>query len=80
MGVTLKMWRYRHAAHYLVGILIAMSALVSWSLPFVGAALFVIYEIRQHKAIKDFAYLDILEAVIGFFVAVAGLVIWEVLL
>ena len=74
------MWRYRNAAHYLAGVLIAGSCLVSWSLTLVGTALFLAYEVDEDWHLYDEAYHDILEAMIGFFVAVAGLIVWRVIL
>ena len=73
------MWRYRNAAHYLVGILVALSSQVSWVLPLVGAALFLTYEVDEDYHLSDEAFHDILEAIIGFFVAVAGLILWRLL-
>lgn len=67
--------KYRHIAHYLAGIIIALSCIIHWTLPLLGAGLFVLYEIRQHKRLKDWAYFDILECLIGFLVACGGLVI-----
>ncbi len=73
------MWRYRNAAHYLAGVIIAVSSLVEWTLPLVGTAFLVIYEVDEDFHLYDKAYQDILEAMIGFFVAVGVLVIWRLL-
>lgn len=74
------MWRYRNAAHYLVGILVALSSLVNWVLPLIGFVGFIVYELNEDWHLHDKAYRDILEYNIGFFVAVAGLIIKGVLL
>lgn len=73
------MWRYRNLAHYLAGIITAVSSLVSWVLPLVGAIFFLTYEVDEDWHIRDKAYHDILEAMIGFFVATAGLISWRFL-
>lgn len=74
------MWRYRNAAHYIVGLLIALSSMVNWVLPLVGAVLFLFYEVDEDWHLYDEAYHDILEAMIGFFIATAGLIIWRLVL
>lgn len=71
------MWRYRNAAHYLVGMIIVMSSMVNWVLPIIGTALFLTYEVNEDWHLHDQAYQDILEAMLGFFVATAGLIIWR---
>ena len=65
-------------AHYIAGILIALSSMVSWTLPIVGAIMFLVYEVDEDWHLHDKAYHDILEAMLGFFVATAGLIIREV--
>ena len=42
----------------------------------VGAILFLAYEVDEDWHISDEAFHDILEFMVGFFVAVAGLIIW----
>jgi hypothetical protein len=71
------MWRYRNAAHYLVGVLVAMSSLVNWVLPLTGIIFFLTYELDEDWHLYDQAYRDILEAMIGFFIAVSGIIIWR---
>jgi len=70
--------KYRNAAHYLAGIIIAVSSLVNWVLPLVGAAFFLVYEFDEDKIIHDQAYRDILEAMRGFFVATGAIIVWRV--
>ena len=72
------MWRYRNAAHYLAGIIIAVSSLVNWVLPLVGALFFLVYEFDEDWHLYDQAYRDILEAMIGFFVATSAILVWRV--
>ena len=69
------MWTYKNAAHYIAGILIAVSCLVSWTLPIIGAIMFLVYEVDEDWHLHDKAYHDILEAMLGFFLAVVGLLI-----
>ncbi len=71
--------RIKHIAHYLVGVLIAGGALAHWTLPLIGTALFLVYEIDEDWHLYDQAYKDILEAAIGFFAAVTGLIAWRLL-
>ncbi len=71
------MWRYRNAAHYLVGMIIVMSSMVHWVLPLIGVGLFLAYEVDEDWHLYDEAYHDILEAMIGFFVATTGLIAWR---
>lgn len=71
------MWRYRNAAHYLAGIIVALSSQVHWTLPLGGMALFLTYEVNEDWHLHDQAYHDILEFMLGFFVTVAGLIIWR---
>lgn len=75
------MWglKYRNFAHYLVGILTAMSSLVNWVLPVIGCIGFMVYELNEDWHRKDEAYYDVLEFLVGFFIAVTGLIIWEVI-
>ncbi len=72
--------KYRNAAHYLVGIIIVLSSTIDWTLPVIGAALFLAYEVNEDWHLSDQAFRDILEAAIGFFVAVSGLLIWRTFL
>ena len=74
------MWRYRNAAHYLIGMITAMSSMVHWTLPLVGVLFFLAYEVDEDFHISDEAFHDILEAMIGFFVTVTGLIIWRLIL
>lgn len=74
------MIKYRNAAHYLVGILVALSSLVNWVLPLIGTVFFLTYELDEDWHLYDQAYHDILEAMIGFFIAVSGLIIWRLFL
>ncbi len=69
--------KYRIFAHYLVGILTAGSIIVSGVLSLIGFLGFLAYELNDDWHLKDEAYLDILEFLIGFFVAVAGLIVWK---
>ena len=69
-------FKYRNAAHYLVGILVALSSRESWVLPLVGILIFLAYELDEDWHLYDEAYHDILECAIGFFVTVAGLIVW----
>jgi hypothetical protein len=69
--------KYRNAAHYLAGILVAVSSLVNWVLPLIGTVLFLTYELDEDWHLYDRAYQDVLEAMIGFFVAVSGIIIWR---
>lgn len=71
--------KYRNAAHYLAGILTALSSLVAWILPLVGFAGFLAYELNEDWHLHDKAYHDILEYLIGFFVATGGMIIWNIL-
>lgn len=73
------MWRYRNAAHYLVGIITSLSSLVHWTLPLVAFGLFVVYELNEDWHWGDEAFRDLLEASIGFFVTTAGLILWRVI-
>jgi hypothetical protein len=69
--------KYRNFAHYLVGILTAGSIIVSGVLSVLGFAGFMAYELNEDWHLHDQAYKDILEFLIGFFVAVAGLIAWK---
>ena len=71
------MWRYRNAAHYLAGILSAMSIEVHWCIVLGGIALFLAYEVNEDWHLSDKAFHDILEFMIGFFVAAGGLIAWR---
>ncbi len=72
-----NMWRYRNAAHYLVGMITAMSSQVHWTLPLVSVIFFLAYEVDEDYHISDEAFRDILEATIGFFATVTALIIWR---
>lgn len=69
--------KYRNFAHYLVGILTACSILVSGTLSLIGFLGFLAYELDEDWHLYDEAYHDIKEFLIGFFVAVAGLIAWK---
>jgi len=71
--------RYRNVAHYLAGLISALSSLVSWVLPLTGAVIFLVYELQEDKILHDEAYPDILEFAVGYFIACAiliGRAIW----
>jgi len=72
-------WRYRNIAHYLAGIITALSYILSPVLPILGAGLFIIYELNEDWHLHDRAYHDILEFMIGFYFCLVGLIIREVL-
>jgi len=63
--------------HVIIGAMVAMSVSLHWTLPPIGAALFIIYELDEAKRIDDLAYQDIREFMLGFFIAMAGLFIWR---
>lgn len=71
--------KYRNFAHYIVGILTACSILVSEVLAVIGFLGFLAFELNEDWHLYDKAYKDILEFLIGFFVAVAGLIAWKLL-
>lgn len=75
----MKLWTYRSAAHYIAGILICLSSSISWVLPVIGTAMFLVYEIDEDWHLYDQAYHDILECMLGFFVAVGIFLIYEVI-
>jgi hypothetical protein len=66
-------------AHVLAGIIVALSPTVHWTLPLIGTQLFIIYEVLEDLHLSDRAYRDILEFMIGFFGAVTGLLVLEVI-
>ncbi len=74
------MWRYRNAAHYLAGIIVALSSTVNWVLPLVGFGSFMVYEIDEDWHLYDQSYQDILEFMIGFFIACVGMIAWRCLI
>lgn len=81
VGLTLKtMWRYRNAAHYLLGMLAVEGSLVHWTIPLVLTSLFLVYEVNEDWHIKDRAYHDVLECLIGAALAAARLILWRYLL
>ena len=64
-------------SHVVIGGMVALSVFLHWTLPVIGSALFVIYELDEAKKIDDLAYADIREFMFGFFIAMAGLFIWR---
>jgi len=72
--------QYRHIGHYLVGIILALASLVSWSLLIAGTAAFIIYELDQEADTHDKGYKDILEFIVGYCVACVGLIVWRIFL
>lgn len=71
------MGRVKRIAHYLTGVLITLSVLVHWILPVVGVLLFLVYEFDEDWHLNDKAFKDILECAIGFFIAIAGILVWR---
>lgn len=69
----------RDIAHVLAGVIVALSPLVHWTLPMVGAGSFMLYEVIEAWHVGDKPHYDILEFILGFFLAVTGLLIKEVL-
>ncbi len=55
----------------------AISALAGTVLPLAGALFFLLYEISEDRYLRDRAYRDILEALVGFCVTVAGMLAWR---
>ncbi len=55
----------------------AISCLAGTILPLAGVILFVLYEMSEDRYLRDRAYRDILEALVGFSVTVAGLLAWR---
>jgi len=72
--------KYRNFAHYLVGVLMVLGALISPAIPIVLLLLFLVYEVDEDWHLYDQAYRDILEAMIGFFVATSAIIVWRVVL
>ena len=70
------MWRFRHPAHYVAGLVTVAGALVSWVLVLVSFGGFIIYELNEDYHLTDQAFRDILEYLIGLNV---GIVIFVVL-
>jgi hypothetical protein len=68
----------RSPFHYLAGFITAAAALVSWVLVLVGAAIFCLYELNEDRWLRDEAYKDIREFMVGFFVATGGLICMEI--
>lgn len=68
---------YRHFGHYLAGIITAVSGLINGGFAIAGVIAFLGYEIAQDWRKKDWSFWDILEFIIGYFVAVAGIIIWR---
>jgi len=66
-------------AHVLAGVIVALSPLVHWTLPLIGASSFMLYEVIEARYIADKPHCDILEFMSGFFLAVTGLLIKEVI-
>lgn len=73
------MIKYRNAAHYLAGIVSGMGILVHWSMVLGGIALFLVYELNEDIHEMDKAYRDILEFMLGFYIAAVGLIIWRLI-
>lgn len=65
---------FRVILHIIVGVLIVLSAEISWSLPIAGILLFVVYELVEDRYCADKAYKDIVGALLGFLAAVGWLV------
>jgi len=71
--------KYRHCAHWVAGLIIPTSYLLSPFLPFTLAFLFVAYEVSQYRIKKDELHLDILEALVAAFISTGGLLIWRLI-
>ncbi len=63
--------------HLAMGYLVAMSALISAGLPLAGAAMWIVYELSEDRYLRDRAYRDILEAVLGWGVGVVSILLWR---
>jgi len=72
-------WHYRDIAHYLAGIITALSYFLSPVLPFLGLGLFIVYKLYQHWQFRHRAYHDILEFTIAFSFCFVALTIMGVL-
>lgn len=68
--------RWHSAAHFAGGFLAALAARVEPVLAVVATALFVIYELDQDWHLHDKAYKDIREYMVGFFAALAAMLLW----
>lgn len=68
----------RNPFHYLAGFLTAAAALVAWPLVVVGAGVFIIYELNEERYLRDEAYKDVREFMIGYFIATGGLICLEI--
>lgn len=73
------MYKLRHPAHYLAGIIAAVAGIFNPYYTLGGIALFLVYEIWQDVTKHDKSYWDILEFVIAYFVSIAGITIWRFL-
>jgi len=62
-------------AHFVAGLLSALSAEVSWALCIVGFAGFACYELAQYFRLRDHIDEEFLEFMVGFYVGVA-LLLW----
>jgi len=71
--------KYTSVAHYIAGIITALSYKIHWVLVPCGLPVFLAYEINQSQNIPDPAYEEIMEFAIGFFVTCAGLIIWRLI-
>lgn len=69
----------KDAAHVLTGVIVALSSMVHWTLPLIGAGSFLLYEVIEARYIADQPHYDILEFMFGFFFAVTGLIVKEVI-
>lgn len=70
-------YRLRHWAHPLAGVIAGFSFLLHPNLPLPCLVAFIAYEVVQDWRCGTNSYLDIREAVIPFFIVIAGLLIWR---
>lgn len=68
---------FRSPFHYVAGVLTVLSAFISPALVIAGVLLFIFYELNQDWHIKDSAYHDLREFMVAFFIAVIGVLIWQ---
>ena len=64
--------------HVVLGVVVALSWEVHWTLTLVGAGSFIIYELDEAKKTKDLAYQDIREFLWGLFVTVI-ILLWRLI-